>query len=277
MGSLKPVSRSRLETNLVRLLQKCEKMAGEMDTSSPSEDTNWRLEKFTLDSEKMLGELKDGPNAPDRNSILEYTRRIQFLQKILHTSKLPTVSEKIAASHLIGSPSGIGGSASGENNDNYVKNTMEIKHRHTNKYAEELRRELLGGPVSKESQQEQMLQTKNSNSKEDMNDLLKYHHSLQEKIADHMLDLTRTLKDQASTAGRLIRKDVDILENSSKSMDKNEMSLKKETERLSMFNQRACKCWVWFMLIVVCSVFIAMALFMRLFKKRMIPLEANAA
>ncbi len=44
----------------------------------------------------------------------------------------------------------------------------------------------------------------------DMDDLVKYHHSIQEKIADHMLDLTRSLKEQVSLAGQIVKKDTEV-------------------------------------------------------------------
>ena len=43
-----------------------------------------------------------------------------------------------------------------------------------------------------------------------LNDLVKYHHSIQEKIADHMLDLTRTLKEQVTIAGQVVKRDTEV-------------------------------------------------------------------
>ena len=47
----------------------------------------------------------------------------------------------------------------------------------------------------------------------DIDDLVKYHHSIQEKIADHMLDLTRSLKEQASLAGKIVKQDTEVSTN----------------------------------------------------------------
>jgi hypothetical protein len=100
------------------------------------------------------------------------------------------------ASQLIGtSPSGPGSS---------VNQTMEIKHRHTTKYAEDLRRELLGQPGSSSKE--------DGSKSEDIDELLKYHHSMQEKIAEHMIELTRSLKEQATTAGQIIKNDTEVTE-----------------------------------------------------------------
>ena len=45
---------------------------------------------------------------------------------------------------------------------------------------------------------------------EDMDALLKYHHSMQEKIADDMLLLARSLREQSELAGNIIKKDTEV-------------------------------------------------------------------
>jgi len=243
-------NRSRVETNVIRLLRKCEQLAKDVAENSES----WRLEKYIEALEVMLSELRTGPNQPERDTLSEYGRRIDFIKGVIHTAHLPTLSEKVVAAQLI-KP---GPTSSGTEN-----HEMEIKHRHTTKYAEDLRKELLGEPPTDESI------SKNKPAKgEELDELLKYHHNMQEKIAEHMLDLTKSLKDQVSKAGEIVKNDAEMLENSSKMVDMNQSTLKGATETLEVYNKRACKCWIWFLLVLVCSVFIGMVLFMRLFKKR---------
>lgn len=45
---------------------------------------------------------------------------------------------------------------------------------------------------------------------DDLDILLKYHHSMQEKIADNMLVLARNMKEQSKLAGSIIRKDTEV-------------------------------------------------------------------
>jgi len=246
-------NRTRLETNLVRLLTRCEAMA--MDTETVG--VNWRLDKFTQALDDMLGDLKTSPNQPSKEAMQEYGRRIEFIRGVIHAAKLPTLSEKAVASQLIGP----GPAASSGGTGDYGS-LMEIKHRHVTKYSEDLRKELLGDPTPAKGS------SADTNKPEELDELIKYHHQIQEKIADHMLELTRTLKEQAKTAGQIIKNDTEVLQSSSKRMDENELGLKAETEKLEGYNKSACKCWVWFLLILVCSIFIVMVLFMRMFKKR---------
>lgn len=81
---------------------------------------------------------------------------------------------------------------------------MEIRHRQVTKYSEDLRKELLGDPTPTKGS------TGDANKPEELDELIKYHHQIQEKIADHMLELTRTLKEQAKTAGQIIKNDTEV-------------------------------------------------------------------
>lgn len=49
-----------------------------------------------------------------------------------------------------------------------------------------------------------------SSTGEDLYALLKYHHSMQEKIADDMLSMARSLKEQTLLANTIIRKDTKV-------------------------------------------------------------------
>lgn len=45
----------------------------------------------------------------------------------------------------------------------------------------------------------------------EMNQAMKHHVDMQEKIAEDMLTLTRNLKEQTETANRIIRRDTDVI------------------------------------------------------------------
>lgn len=57
--------------------------------------------------------------------------------------------------------------------------------------------------------EDRLRQRKQRSTGEDLDVLLKYHHSMQEKIADDMLLLTRNLKEQSQLASSIIRKDTE--------------------------------------------------------------------
>jgi Membrane fusion protein Use1 len=51
-----------------------------------------------------------------------------------------------------------------------------------------------------------------SSTGDDLDALVKYHHSMQEKIADDMLSLTKNLKEQTLLASNIITKDIKVRE-----------------------------------------------------------------
>jgi len=98
--------------------------------------------------------------------------------------------------------------------------------------------------------------------------LLKAHHKAQEQVAENMLSLTRSLKEQTLAAGEIVRKDTKVMEAASELAQKNSDKLKVEADRLAERNTSPCRCWVWVLLTVVCFTFIAMVWVMKLFRKR---------
>jgi SNARE protein 1 len=81
---------------------------------------------------------------PDRETLAEYGKRVNFIKGILNTSKLPTLSERVLASESMPSVFSTLDRDDTDSSSRAGTSTMEIKHRHKAKYADELRRELLG-------------------------------------------------------------------------------------------------------------------------------------
>ncbi|KAI8420139.1 hypothetical protein MSG28_008713 [Choristoneura fumiferana] len=114
--------------------------------------------------------------------------------------------------------------------------------------------------------------TSTSSSQEDMDSLLKYHQNMQEKVAENMVLLTKSLKEQSQIASTIIKGDTEALKKSSDLTDRNLDALKVESERLQEHSRSAWKCWLWIMLGLVMVIFINMVLLMKVMKKRKIEL-----
>lgn len=71
-----------------------------------------------------------------------------------------------------------------------------------------LRRDLLG--ISANDSNGLRKRATGSGGGDDMNQAMKHHANLQEKITEDMLALTRNLKEQTETANRIIRKDTEV-------------------------------------------------------------------
>lgn len=87
----------------------------------------------------------------------------------------------------------------------------EIRQKTTSKYKQEMRDQLFDSDKTTEDGLRQRL--KQQPSGEDLDVLMKYHHSMQEKIADDMLLLARSLKEQSKLANTIIKKDTEVFGN----------------------------------------------------------------
>ena len=108
----------------------------------------------------------------------------------------------------------------------------------------------------------------NSSSTTDFEDLMKVQHEAQEQTAEEMLQLTRALKEQSMAANEIIKKDIGTLEKTDELASKNTEKLSIEAERLSEHTKRSCRCWIWFIILIVSITFIAMVMVMKVFRKR---------
>lgn len=101
-----------------------------------------------------------------------------------------------------------------------------------------------------------------------LEDLMKVHQDAQEQVAEEMLKLTRSLKEQSMAAGEIIRKDTASLERTNELAEANRTRLGIESERLNQHTQQLCRWWIWLIILVVTVTFVAMVMIMKIFRKR---------
>ncbi|KAJ2948506.1 hypothetical protein O0L34_g7755 [Tuta absoluta] len=251
--------RSREEMNVRMLLSKCELIAKQ----EPIEG-NWRLKKYVEFLHELINELKAQRVKPSHEEMQEYIKRAAFLKGVIQTATLNTPIEKLeAVQQLSHGAATVCADAAAQ----------EIHQKTVAKYGTELRSELFGLDDSDKALRKRNIIkapnfTSNSSSQEDIDSLLKYHQNMQEKVAENMVMLTKSLKEQSQIASSIIRNDTEALKKSSELTDKNLTSLKVESERLQEHSRSAWKCWLWIMLAAVMVIFINMVLFMKVMKKR---------
>ena len=90
----------------------------------------------------------------------------------------------------------------------------------------------------------------------------------QEQVAEEMLSLTKTLKEQSLAAKDVILKDTAVIEKTAEMADKNTERLKKEADRLGEHTKSSCRCWIWSLLGIVIMTFVSMVWVMKFFRKR---------
>merc|ERR550519_1358442 len=108
--------------------------------------------------------------------------------------------------------------------------------------------------------------------KSNLDAILAEHKDQQERVAEEMIALTRSLKEQSAAAGSLIRKDTVKLGQTVEQVENNLSKLGEETKRVGEFSARgSCRCWIWLMMGLVVLTFIMMVMTMRLFRKKLPP------
>ncbi|MEJ1287872.1 hypothetical protein NN561_018897 [Cricetulus griseus] len=187
------------------------------------EPNEWRLEKWQADL-PLLPFSK-----PASEVISEYSRKVDFLKGMLQAEKLTSSSEKALANQFL-APGRVPTTARER-----VPATKTVHLQSRARYTSEMRSELLG----------------------------MRHQGLQEKLAEEMLGLARSLKTNTLAAQSVIKKDNQTLSHSLKMADQNLEKLKMESERLEQHTRKSVDWLLWAMLIVVCFVFISMILFIR--------------
>lgn len=143
----------------------------------------------------------------------------------------------------------------------------EINQIYNASYNNEQRHELLGSPDEATTASlrkraaigangSSQVTSTTSDGGQEMGQALKYYGDVQERIAEDMLALTRSLREQTETANRIIRRDTEVVSTSSTLSDRNMSSLAREAEKLSDHSKRAWKCWMWIMIGLVMMIFI---------------------
>ncbi|NXA90022.1 USE1 protein, partial [Melanocharis versteri] len=257
---------TRLELNLMRLLSRCEALAAER--RDPEE---WRLEKYVAALEDMLGELKKQSSKPAPELLNEYSRKVDFLKGLLEAEKLSSSTEKALANQFL---------APGRTPTTAKERTPATKTVHLQTKARcvgQMRSELLGtvrsaccccfAGKSCDPGCFEGLPSDEKQSAVELDAVLQHHQDMQEKLAEEMLSLARSLKNNTLAAQNVIKQDNQTLSHSLRMADQNFEKLKDESDRLEQHAKKSVNWLLWIMLIVVCFIFISMILFIRIFPK----------
>ncbi|XP_067168895.1 vesicle transport protein USE1 [Apteryx mantelli] len=262
-GDAAAMAATRLELNLMRLLSRCEALAAER--RDPEE---WRLEKYVAALEEMLRGLKKQSSKPAPELLNEYSRKVDFLKGLLEAEKLSSSTEKALANQFL---------APGRTPTTIKERTPATKTVHLQTKARctgKMRSELLGTDPLAINDSEELnvrkrkgLASDEKQSAVELDAVLQRHQDMQEKLAEEMLSLARSLKNNTLAAQNVIKQDNQTLSHSLRMADQNFEKLKDESDRLEQHAKKSVNWLLWIMLIVVCFIFISMILFIRIFPK----------
>ena len=237
--------KSRTEINLTRLLARCQDMA----YNSTDLATEWRLPKFVSSCEDLFHSLPKPPDssAPSQDSLMEYQNKIQFLKSMRPPSKdtdQPTTTSTAPTPGLsVPLPQGPA----------MARDTVskQIYQKASERQNASARDQLFG--VDGEEKGLAGLQGVS------LDKILTDHRDQQEKVAEEMIKLTQSLKEQSAAAGTLIRMYTAKLEQSSVMAENNLDKLGVEAKRVWEFSARGnCRCWIWLMMGIVILTFVGL-------------------
>lgn len=132
----------------------------------------------------------------------EYFARCSQLKKSTNYIESPTLSRKMKLKP----------SATNGNGDAVIR---EINQIHNSNYDKEIRSELLGADDASSTMLRRRVGAAaaagpTGTGSEQMAQANKYYEDMQEKIAENMLSMTRSLKEQTETANKIIRRDTEV-------------------------------------------------------------------
>lgn len=132
---------------------------------------------------------------PSRNTIDEYYNRCDKLKITINYVEQSSDNRKLKAKSR--------DTAAG---DGVLKEINQIQNEH---YHSQMRKELLDTQNDLQSGLRQR-GAQSTNNSDNMGQAMKYYGDMQEKIAEDMLSLTRSLKEQTEIANKIIRKDTEV-------------------------------------------------------------------
>lgn len=247
---------SRTEINIRRLLTRCELMVKD------DHHQLWKLEQYIHCLDKMIEELQTLPSKPSKDTIVEYTKRVDFLKGVVNTTKLTNAVDRVVAVQMLSKNSATYTDVKSPNI------TTQIHQKTSAKYSQELRAELLHTDKGILEDGIRQRFTNENVQGEDLDLLLKYNRNIQEKIAENMLSMTSSMKEHALAASAIIKRDIGLLEKSDKLTDVNATKLKSESLKLKDHTNSNWRCWMWLMIAFVLVIFFNMVLFMKVAKKK---------
>ncbi|XP_074161737.1 vesicle transport protein USE1 isoform X6 [Sminthopsis crassicaudata] len=217
--------------------------------------------RYVAALEEMLQALKEQSSKPAPEMLNEYSRKVDFLKGMLEAEKLSSSSEKALANQFL---------APGRTPTTTKERVPATKTVHLQtraRYTGEMRSELLGTVRSGDLRKRTGLGADEKQSAAELDAVLQHHHNVQEKLAEEMLSLARSLKNNTLAAQNVIKQDNQTLSHSLKMADQNFEKLKTESERLEQHAKKSVNWLLWIVLIFVCFIFISMILFIRIFPK----------
>ncbi|XP_065911683.1 vesicle transport protein USE1-like [Dysidea avara] len=254
------------EIKIKRLLQKCEDWLSNKIQNGTGTNKWWRLDQYIATLDSRISQLDIPESGADNDVLQSFKQSLQVLKQVVQREKEDDLRRQQLPDKLLQRQHSV-----------TVSNTSkQLLHRVANRKECDLRNELFGRSISQVSTTSGGLSPGESSRPslrqrdvlaEDIEAVLETHQHMQDKLAEDMIAMAKSLKSNALVAREVIRGDNKMLTTTSELAEQNIDQLSEETKRLKKHSANSCSCGIWIMLLFVFIVFFVMILFIRIAPK----------
>uniref|UniRef100_W6NN96 Vesicle transport protein USE1 n=1 Tax=Haemonchus contortus TaxID=6289 RepID=W6NN96_HAECO len=245
------------ELSFLRLLERTKKLARE-DLA----ENVWKVNAAVLYLENLYSRLQDEKTLHNGDLLMQYGRELNQMKLLVEAERCKSAEEKLSQLDLIPRRFPDTGIELHSHNPSKpasyrpLETVSEVRVRNRAVYRADLRKQLLG-------EEEQRRQ--NASASDD----LVQHEEKQESIANELLSLTRSLKQNMTVAGNVLKDDNKRLSSMHAQVDANTAQLKTEGTRLAHHAYKCgFDCALVFVALFIFWSFICMVVVMKIFPKR---------
>ncbi|XP_011407764.1 PREDICTED: vesicle transport protein USE1-like [Amphimedon queenslandica] len=256
----------RVMKDVERLISRCEEILGDKLKIRGQE---WRIVKYVETLTSRINELENTSSLSQvcLDQLISFKGRLTILQEVANEIKDKLERKKNEETSSTPHDSCLTSSSTTDVPNQRILNDTTMRgsgllRRSATKSSQAMREELFSRQESLKSSS-----TSKTLNEREMMQAMADHEKQQERIAQDMIELSRSLKQQSLAARDIIKSDTQVLKKTSISAEDNISGMTQETDRLKE-KSKGCSCWVWMMLIIVFIVFIQMIMFIRLYPKR---------
>ena len=228
------------EIDAKRLLAACERFLINDDI------LNWRFEKYLEFLDVEILKIRDAKIVDDEDRLKRYQEKLRFLKNKQAIAKANLKTEKPSKTLQKETLKKL------SNPSLPSKPIPKIRKRKTTLHSSgKTRLELLTLPQKSDSLSQDERRMK--------------QQKRQENLESQLLIQAVQLKNQSKSANQAIRKDLDVMSETSKTIDKNTELLEYETQKLLELNKKSSVCGLLSLVFLCFIVFICMIVFIRIF------------
>ncbi|EPB76445.1 hypothetical protein ANCCEY_04429 [Ancylostoma ceylanicum] len=242
------------ELSFLRLLERTKKLARE-DLSA----NVWKVNAAVLYLENLFSRLQDEKSMHNADMLMQYGRELNQMKLLVEAESCKSSEDKLSQLDLIPRHFPDAGIDIQSKDTSIVphhpiETASEVRVRNRAVYRADLRKQLLGEEKKR---------------REEMSDDLMKHEEKQENLANELLSLTRSLKQNMTVAGNVLKDDNKRLSSMNAQVDANTARLGAEGTRLAHHAYKCgFDCALIFVALFIFWSFICMVIVMKIFPKR---------